>query len=320
MITQGVVEMVRTITIGSEERSAIRSVLDAVINEYSARSEHDLLDAIPLAAHELPRRLRKELHAFGSHECATAVLITGSPVGSSEIGPTPARHCRPGEQRPLNAAQILQGLYADLLGEPFGFATQQHGRIFHDLLPIQGAPDNSSSGSGKIGLHTEDYSATQPFMPDYLGLMALRNEMEARTTISSIRCCSIDEEVRDILFHTRFPFCNGINQTVLFGEMSQPFLRYGTIIHEQCTDQMKRAFDALSSELVSRTLRITLQQGDALYLDNFVAVHGRDRFEPALGPNGRWFSRLCIIRDLRRIRGQVVPGTRVIKPPRPKAP
>jgi hypothetical protein len=138
----------------------------------------------------------------------------------------------------------MHGLYASLLGEPFGFETQQDGRLFNDLIPISGQPSNSSSGTGKVGLHTED--CYQPFMPDYLGLLCLRNTEKAVTLISSLWQIDIPNHISTVLFQEHFPVktsCQTLTSTplkrsILFGDAKGPYLRYGSIDRGACSDEM----------------------------------------------------------------------------------
>jgi hypothetical protein len=296
-----------------EDRVVVRDMLLEIARQQENLEEATFLDRAALFAQELPRGIREVFYEFKSREPWPLLLITNNPVFAYDIGPTPTNHWRPGEERPLNLPQLMHGLYATLLGEPFGFETQQRGRLFNDLISVPGALDNSSSGAGKIGLHTEDVSETQPFMPDYLGLMCLRNEKCAVTTFSSLRTTNIPESLLRILFGQLFPFKNSTQRPILFGDPDRPYLRYGVIDYQKCSGEMISAMQFVSNALQRNRDGITLNQGDCLYLDNFVAVHGRAPFEVEYGANGRWFSRLFILRDLRRIRSsRVSPESRVM--------
>ena len=66
--------------------------------------------------------------------------------------------------------------------------------------------------------------------------------------------------------------------------------------------QMTTAMGFVRDVLEKNRQKIILAQGDCLYLDNFFAVHGRAAYRPDYGPNGRWFCRLVMTRDLRKTR------------------
>lgn len=314
--------MIKRYVLSSQENASVRHLLEEAKAQWDGFDEMRVLSSAALYGQELPRSIREAFYALLLKETVPALLITNNPIEPEEIGPTPLRHWYHGESRPLNMAQILHGLYASLLGEAIGFATQQNGRVFNDLIPIAGAPHNASSGQGKVGLHTEDFSVTQPCMPDYLGLCCLRNLGKAQTTISAITEIEFPEGLKHYLFDTVAPYKSGLKQTVLFGSYERPYLRFGSVDNNKCTLEMREALDQLSHLLNGSQQSVILQPGDCLYFDNFLAVHGRLPFAAEDQPNGRWLSRLCVLRDLRRIRSSkeapedrvmlrlAVPGTR----------
>lgn len=295
----------------NDDRTAVRDLLVKVGRDRENLEEGTFLNRAAVLAQELPVRIREVFYEFKLRESSPALLITNNPILPEDVGPTPSAYWRPGEERPLNLPQLLHGFYASLLGEPFGFEIQQNGRIFNDLISLRGALSNSSSGAGKIGLHTEDCS--QPFMPDYLGLMCLRNEQRAATTFSSLHDIDIPENVLLILFNKVFAIPSSSQHSILFGDSKRPYLRYGSVDHQKCDSEMTTSLQFLSNALQRNLKEITLGQGDCLYLDNYLAVHGRAPFQIEYGTNGRWFSRLVMLRDLRKTRSfRAAPETRLM--------
>lgn len=294
------------------DRIAVRNMLVEIGRHQENLEETAFLDRAALLAQELPIRIREVFYEFKLRETSPGLLITDNPVSPEDVGPTPTAHWRQGEKRPLNLPQLLHGLYSSLLGEPFGFETQQGGRVFNDLISIPGSRDNASSGAGKVGLHTED--CFQPFMPDYLGFMCLRNEQHAVTTFSFLQNIDIPPSVRCTLSEKYCASTKSNQQAILFGDVERPYLRYGAVDFDpKCDGDKIAAMHFLSDALHRNIQTITLSQGDCLYLDNFVAVHGRAPFEAEYGANGRWFSRLVMVRDLRRTRSfRAAPETRVM--------
>jgi len=284
------------------DREQIRYLALSIAKECDNLEEIFFLTNAAVCAQELPRNIRRLFYSFKMSETAPGLLLTNNPVSAQDVGPTPSSHWRPGEDRPLNLPQIIHGLYAALLGEVFGFDTQQRGRLFNDLISIPGAASNSSSGDGKVGLHTEDISQTQPFMPDYLGFLCLRNEQKAVTTLSSLQGISIPDATRRTLFEQCFPFRSGEQRPILFGDPGRPYLRISPVEYERCSAEMLAARQLLMEALHRNQQTITLGQGDCLYLDNSFAVHGRAPFSAEYGAKSRWFSRVFVLRDLRRIR------------------
>ena len=304
--------MIETYTLSQVERKRVRTLLLDIVRDERNLEEHAFLDQALLFAQELPLELRRAFHRFKLHEPAPCLLVTNNPVEPSDVGPTPGSHLGPGVGRPLTLPQLLHGLYASLLGEPFGFETQQFGRVFNDLISIEGQPSNSSSGCGQIGLHTED--CVKPFMPDYLGLFCLRNDTGAQSLLSSIWELDLSDAIRDQLMTPEFPeLAGGAKRALLFGSRSHPYLRYGSIDASRCDPRALHALRYLTEALEANRQAVTLRQGDGLYIDNFHTVHGRAPFTPLYGPQARWFSRLVMMRDLRRTRAmRAAAGSRVI--------
>jgi hypothetical protein len=310
--------MLRQFRLTDSDRSQVRDLLIEVCRHPNNLEESSFLPRASLLAHELPIRVREALYDFKLRESSVGLLITNNPVSPQDVGPTPKSHWRPGERRPLAPPQIMHGLYASLLGEIYGFESQQCGRIFNDLIPMRGHPPYSSSGAGNIGLHTED--CFQPYSPDYIGLLCLRNEERSATTFSSLAETEIPENIRRILweelFAVKVPIEGGVSPasgSMLFGDPKRPYLRFTAIDPNKTTSEMASALDFLRNALGQNRQSVTLTQGDCLYLDNFLAVHGRKAYQP-LDSNGRWFCRLIMSRDLRRTRAlREAPETRVVR-------
>lgn len=309
--------MAETFRLSERERKAARNLLIQIASNKRNLEESAFLERAAVYAHGLPLRLREAFYDFKIRENVPYLLLTNNPVFPADVGPTPQTHWQPGQSRPLNLPQLMHGLYSSLLGEPFGFETQQCGRIFNDLIAIEGQPPNSSSGAGKIGLHTED--CAYPFMPDYLGLLCLRNETHATTLVSSLSRIEIPEDIRDSLFREVWVDSGSAardrvdKRFMLFGDPARPYLRYGLFNRDQCSDAALRAVRFVSAALQRVQESIVLNQGDCLYLDNFVAVHGRAPYEAVYGTRARWFCRLVMVRDLRRTRVfRVAPEARVM--------
>jgi L-asparagine oxygenase len=294
--------MVNQYRLDEAERKAVRSLLVDLACDQDNLEETSFLNRAALFAQELPRSIRELFYEFKLRENACILLVTNNPIEAHDVGPTPTSHWRKGELRPLNLAQLMHGLYATLLGEPFGFETQQKGRLFNDLISIPGALDNSSSGSGRVGLHTEDVSETQPLMPDYLGFLCLRNEHGAVTTFSSLDNICIPDHIFKVLFQQCYPFRSGSPRAIFFGNPNRPYLRHSAVDDQKCSREMAIARQFVREALLRNQQGITLSQGDCVYFDNCLAVHGRAPFEAEYGANSRWFSRLFMLRDLRRIR------------------
>lgn len=314
--------MLKRLSLSSKDNEGVRTLLLELSQTVETLDESDFLDRAALLCHRLPLKIRETFCDFKLTENAVGLLVTNNPVDPDDIGPTPSTYRKPCEKRPLNLGQLMHGLYASLLGEAFGFESQQSGRIFNDLIPIRGTQPNSSSGSGNIGFHTED--CLRPFMPDYLGFLCLRNEESAVTTFSSLWSSDIPDHIREVLRREQLGIIGNecapcrlpplsSNDAILFGSEQRPYLRFGSIPLDGHTAEFRSALTFISKSLDSNRQELVLRRGDCLYLDNYSAVHGRAPYDPSYGPNGRWFCRLVIARDLRRTRSfRALPHSRVM--------
>src|SRR6266542_4411973 len=176
------------ITLLQEEISSVKSIFSDVAIQYSSAEDHEFLKEACLYAHELPKRLRKFLNDFKMLEPkAGYCMISGYPIDEVSIGKTPSHwKYKPETSRTLEVELLLITL-GSLLGDALGWATQQDGRIVHDIFPIKEC-ENEQLGTGSIQAlwwHNED--AFNEYRGDYIGMICLRNPDNVATTIGSIK-------------------------------------------------------------------------------------------------------------------------------------
>jgi Fe(II)/alpha-ketoglutarate-dependent arginine beta-hydroxylase len=228
-------------------------------------------------------------------------------------------------------------LCGSLLGDPFGWATQQDSRIMHDILPIRGHEQMqlNSASTSTICWHVED--AFHPYRAEYVGMMCLRNLDHTPTTFAAIDDLDLADDVVEVLFQPRFPIRPDeshrirLNEqpadgtavlrersyqriqrmaeqppkiAVLFGDPASPYLRLDPYFMEDTPDdpEATAAMEALSAAIDKVLDGIALQPGQVLFVDNFRAVHGRRPFTARYDGRDRWLKRLNVTRDLRKSR------------------
>ncbi|SMC88929.1 guanitoxin biosynthesis L-enduracididine beta-hydroxylase GntD [Lentzea albidocapillata] len=334
----------RRITMSAEEAQSAVLLAGELAREYGSSESPEFLRDAPVAAHDLPRRVREEFHAFKLLEDDCLLVLAGYPIDEDKIGPTPAHWNKyTGNDRTLEE-EIYLFLCSSLLGDPIGWATQQDGRVLHDVLPIKGHEDEQmGSGSEQLlAWHTED--AFHPMRADYIGLMCLRNNEQADTTFAPVADLRLALEVADVLREESFPirpdrshlpahFGGGRSLSdeekvllersyewitrldekpesiaVLFGDDQRPYLRIDPYFMETdslCADSHK-ALDTICAEIDRVIQGYTLQPGETLFLDNFTAVHGRRPFKAHSEATRRWLKRSNVVRDLRKSRSRRV--------------
>ncbi|MFD9623238.1 guanitoxin biosynthesis L-enduracididine beta-hydroxylase GntD [Streptomyces virginiae] len=288
-------------------------------------------------AQELPRNFREPLNEFRLLESGSVCLISGYPVDGDQLGTTPTHWDRPdgGSSQP---AEIFFFLCATLLGEPFGWGSEQGGRIMHDVVPIEGHERLQINSASEVTIWWNNEDAFHPHRADYVGLMCLRNPDSAQTTFASIEAVKLDPAVMETLFEPRYllrsdeshsipdrvsdgsplgELCehcfaavehiyhDSTKSAVLFGDPTSPYLRLDPYFMDRSGEDAEAA-DALDQLIaaIDENLMgvVALQPGQVLFVDNYRAVHGRKPFKARFDGQDRWLKRLNITRDIRKSR------------------
>lgn len=301
-------------------------------------------------AHELPRDLREALVEFRLYEPSGALLLSGIEVDDDRIGPTPEHWCPTTDAvSPTLREEIIFSLLAQLLGDPFGYATLHNGLLVHNIIPIRAYQNEQIAfGSAKeLDWHTEE--AFHPHRSAYTSLMCLRNPNDAPTTYYDVADLEIGERDRAVLrrpsFATRpsgshsaernefealvpvaeqeraarsFAEIEQLHTTpavqpVLFGDDDSPYI----CVDPDCMTALDEEADAALQRLIAEVNRkiqdVALAPGDVLFIDNFRAIHGRKPFAARFDGNDRWLKRMNVARDLRPSRRRrLTPAGRII--------
>ena len=188
-------------------------------------------------------------------------------------------------------------------------------------MPTPGQEETKSANSSRsvLDLHTED--AFHPYRCDYLGLLCLRNIDEVPTSYAELQLDALSPTDRQVLSEPRFlvkpdethlvgsaegPPAWLIDEPVplLFGGPDLPYLRFDDFFAEPLPGDVEAAaaMTALSEALAKAEQEALLAPGDALFVDNYRAVHGRRPFTARYDGTDRWLKRVSVSRDLRRSR------------------
>ena len=347
-------EPVRLVLTDGEVAAAEETVRAAQLAvEHSTDGRPDSPTFLPTAsvfAQELPRRLRETLVEMRALESVPACIVSGFRVDDTAIGPTPRRWAEQDSRSSTLREELWLVLCGSLLGDLFGWATQQNGALMHDISPTPGHEDTQlgSGSTTRLWWHTEE--AFHPLKCDYLGLLSLRNADQVPTTFASLAGVELDPGVRDVLWQRRFyirpddshladpppaavpPGREGrllkaarerterMNTApqqvaVLSGDPSAPYLSIDPYYMSvpPGDDAARDALNTVSRILDGRQRQIVLDPGDVLFLDNYRAVHGRPAFRARFDGTDRWLKRINITRDLRRSRAhRLTGGSRVV--------
>lgn len=324
--------------ITNEEIDAIQTLLSLIAQNYKSAEDVKFLKEVTFLAHKLPDRICKTLLDFKAQEPFPGIcLISGYPVDQKKIGRTPA-HWNEREKRTIASPALEEELFlmlcGSLLGEVFGFITEQNGYLVNDVLPIKGHDYDQvgSSSNTTLGWHNED--AFHPYRGDYLALMCMRNPYEAVTRYASIDIVPLEKEQKESLFESHFVIrpdnahlhhlqeLKNLDDTqrraigqmyamnkasqyvpVLYGDFQSPYVVMDPYYMDQVEDEeARKAFDVLIEGIEKYAGDVILRPGDILFIDNYKAVHGRKPFEAKYDGNDRWLKRINITRDLRKSR------------------
>lgn len=324
--------MLTRIELTAEDRAAVAGLCAEAAERHPAADDPAFLREAPLLAHRLPRTVRAALAALYADDGQSALVIGGLDIPDQAIGATPpswreARPVPPAVHR-LETALVL---YSSLLGDVFGWATQQDGRLVHDVVPTRGH-EGEQLGSGSTAplmWHTEE--AFHPCRADYVALMCLRNPDGVATTVGSFDPSVLTEEEHRCAFEPRFHIRpdkshlpthhqdradrhrEGFDRTeqmneapeavpVLFGAPHDPFLQIDPAYMDPAPgdEPARRTLDRIGEAIEGGLTDLTLGPGDVAFIDNFRLVHGRQPFRARYDGTDRWLKRVNVTRDLRK--------------------
>lgn len=323
------------------EVDTIQSLLHDITSQYESAEDDEFLREACVYAHELPRRIRKTLNSFKATEPRSGVCsISGYPVVDADIGRTPKHWKEKPELSATLDVEVLLILLGSLLGEALGWATQQGGRIVHEIVPIKEC-ENEQLGTGSLQTlwwHNED--AFHDYRGDYVGMACLRNPDNVATTIRSIDEVQISQQDIELLFEPNFTIRPdeshqvknkaGLSElsgdpkdaleqsyrriaemnnkpakvSILYGHPQSPYLRIDPFFMDPLSgdEPAQQALERLIEAINVNLLDVVMRPGEFLFIDNCKAVHGRKSFKARYDGTDRWLKRINVARDLRKSR------------------
>ncbi|MCP4708052.1 MAG: arginine beta-hydroxylase, Fe(II)/alpha-ketoglutarate-dependent [Planctomycetes bacterium] len=192
-------------SLSPQDKTAITKTVNDLAHTYRSVEEPEFLANVNIYAHELPRDIRKFLNDFRlGNDASDYAVISGCSIDNATIGPTPSHWDHRPAVSPTLKEEIYTMLLGALVGDAFGWATQQEGYICNDLLPIKGLELEQVGASSECVLawHIED--AFHPYRGDYVQLICLRNPDNTATTIGALDISLLSDDVIDLLFEARF--------------------------------------------------------------------------------------------------------------------
>nr|QEO73615.1 Dioxygenase TauD/TfdA [uncultured bacterium] len=326
---------VERLILDQTERAAIGKLVDDVYAGQTPWNALAFAQDAATVAESLPLRLREFLTRVRGTQAEVAI-VSGLPV-SDDLVSTPTGWDLAAKTGAGQREELMLLVCASALGDPFAWSDQQSGRMVHDVCPAPGQERSLTSASSEIdlALHTEDVH--HPCRGDYVALCCLRNPDNVGTTFVRVDNLDIPDDVRRVLSDERFLFfaddshedaeldddetfggrlANRVNTTgsVLFGPAEQPYLRIDVDFAAAPAGDpaAEKAIETTFASLRGSVERVVLRPGDAVFMDNYRVVHGREPFTPRYDGNDRWLKRVNLIRDVRRVYVETRSLSRVI--------
>jgi alpha-ketoglutarate-dependent taurine dioxygenase len=268
-----------------------------------------LVVAATRAARALPAVVHDELAGFtvAPHRSG-ALLVQGVPIGA--IPATPATPSSSVLKDGLSEFVLLTA--AARLGHPVGYSPEHGGDLVQNIVPTATSSYRQVSTSSKVRLEFHTEAAFHPHRPRYLLLLCLRGDPQAATTLSSVFdvMAVLDGETLRTLQQPRF--ATGVDESYLHRRSERlgpavPVISGGPDRPSICFDgdlmvgldaDATAALDRLRAAVDEVQLKVFLEAGDLLVVDNQVAVHGRSPFTPRFDGTDRWLQRTFVVSDL----------------------
>ena len=260
----------------------------------------------------LPDPLLLLLSLFRTYAKAPgAMIMRGLPI-DVPLPPTPSDGGRANKTTFVTEAML--GMIAHIFGEPYSYASEKKGEIVQNIVPVP-SKEHMRSNEGSLSdflLHTEN--AFFDFRPDYLLLFGLRagGSLAATTVVYARDALALldDVTIRTLsrpLFRISAPesFRAGHDRQVwspptpvILGDRDMPESRLNFNGITALTSTAVKALDALQAACSRVMVKICLQPGEMLVIDNRKALHGRTPFAPGFGPEARWLQRAYVRSNL----------------------
>jgi hypothetical protein len=301
--------------ISSTQQYQLTQLVNEVSSIYSSAECPQFLSEAYLWAGDIPKLIKAELLDLKNNYKHLGIAVIKGFQSNVDIPATPKTWYIEDSYAPNQPEDYLAVIFASFLGEPFGFKTQQDGKLIHDIVPIKGkeyfqAGCNSLSS---LTFHVED--AFHQYRGEFLGITCYKNPTNRGTSYASINNVDIPNDIKTVLLQKRFyTLPDNTHDTsldgndlhsILFGNPDSPFIRIDPDFSyaKEGDVEAERAINFLVRLLRDSMCEVPLERGDFCFIDNYKCVHGRRPFVAKFDGNDRWLKRLNITSDLKKSSG-----------------
>lgn len=311
----------KILELDKEELQEIRKLLGGLALQYETAADEKLFDRLSYYATFLPKRVREFYSNLKKeHAHSGMTLIRGFRI-SLDV-PSPSSWNYKESYLPKHELDFLSMLLSSLVGHPFGWATQQKGKIIHDLIPQVGKGDAQTGygSSSELELHTED--SFHDLKADFVCMYCMRNEQKVPTTFVTVRSLNIEKTLFDSLYGSQVELLpdeshldtqqmvdggsamqNSVSKVkVLYGNKDYPYITYDLAYTNFKSLKGKRltSFQKFRELVEDNIEDYALLPGDICIIDNRKVLHGRRKFAPNFDGQDRWLKRINITTNLRK--------------------
>lgn len=295
------------LTLSQQEIAATEEIGVHIEREGFDLTEKEFLRAGLRLQSQLPSRILSTLDTLLGAACTVGVSIRSLPETTM---PSPRTHDERRNRR-LNRMECITGLCALHLGEFYGYTSQQNGRIFNDIIPLdeyKAVSDCSGGYLSEFRLHTED--AFFEFPPDFIIWGCHRNKERAVTKLAAIDDIELSTEVQSLLMMKEYSITpNAFQNTKALPTRYQLLTPIGDDLNNMRMNadkvfgasekaQFRNAYGQLVSALEEKAIERIFAPGEIFVLNNRRVAHGRVAYDASNNEARRWLTRLIVRRDL----------------------
>lgn len=192
-----------------------------------------------------------------------------------------------------------------LMGIQLAYKQMNNGCLYQNICPIEGQENAISSKGAALPLNLHTDLAFHPFSPHFLLLFCLRVAQEGEqvpTIVSSLKNAMsfLTNQELDLLRGKNYMFLldeayglfkDSECSSLIYGDVDDPKIRFEMDMIVGISEEAKSAHRALEKALFQNAVKVFLEPGQMLIIDNRRAVHGRNHFKAKYNGNDRWLQR-----------------------------
>lgn len=297
--------------IDSAERDQIEALIAGNLNALAGHTADSFRDICFELGASLPVRIRKRLHRMRIRG-ESHLLIKGLPL-CHYIPDTP-KSKRDECQAPIYY-QMLAAVFSAQMGFMYKFSSKRKHALVEDVFPIEtDSFKQVGTNSVQLNWHVED--AFHKARADYVSLLCLRSDPQARTLLAAARVliAELPDEIRRQLQRSDYTFLS--DDTFLPGQVfkrtsyilessEDPEFVFDPSFTVSNSEAAQAALQALADRIERCHLSIALESGDLLIFDNRRVAHSRTEYQPRHDGSDRWLVRSLVVESAWKLKDSV---------------